>query len=376
MEQAGTTIQPVFVVGTPKSGTSLLWALFDSHPAVLGLLETNVYRLGDSRTSADLASYLNSLVRRPEPIHPAFTQDSDVASVRARIKAQRSLRLPQELLCAFVQIGIRSTHGHTSPKITHLIEKTPHHFLCAEAILADFPDARIIHMLRDPRDNYLSLKRRMRHPHHPLFRHPRYHPILFLENRLLASLEAAYENVTKFGERYRVLFYEDLIQAPEAVMRAIASWVGLPWDERLLLPSIHGEPWRGNSLSPDLQGKLHPFDSRPIGRWQSELSDREIRLLEHIIRCYALEKKYHPIKNFNPLLHIADLFTPFHNEILLEFKNLKNQKDLLISFLLLGRRYFKRRTTVYFLLQKRLSNLDDRLISHSFSSYESQLSLR
>ena len=39
------SLQPVFLVGTPKSGTTFLLSLFDSHPSVVSLLETAVYHL-------------------------------------------------------------------------------------------------------------------------------------------------------------------------------------------------------------------------------------------------------------------------------------------------------------------------------------------
>ena len=38
-------LQPVFFVGTPKSGTTFLLSLFDSHPSVVSLLETAAYHL-------------------------------------------------------------------------------------------------------------------------------------------------------------------------------------------------------------------------------------------------------------------------------------------------------------------------------------------
>jgi hypothetical protein len=196
-------------------------------------------------------------------------------------------------------------------RLTHFIEKTPRQYDAVDAMFEDFPAAKVIHVLRDPRDNYLALKRMMDEPG---YQGIGYQPSNFLRDRLLASLEAAYRNVKKYQGQYRLVFYEDLILGGEPIIREIAAWLDLPWHDVLMVPSYGGELWKGNSLDSDLKDRLKPFDRRPIGRWKNALNEQEIEILEWVIESYSLSEKYPLTRSRTGWQRFWQLTQPFPRE--------------------------------------------------------------
>ena len=162
-------------------------------------------------------------------------------------------------------------------------------------ILNDFPESKFIHVLRDPRDNYFSLKRRMYDKTSAQYDNPSYNPLSFISNRILSSLTHAHKNMVYF-DNYFVIKYENLIYGQKEFLADLISKIGLAWDDSLLIPTIEGENWFGNSTDPTLKSRLNSFDTRPIGKWVSNLDKNEKSICEWIIYKfnfirYLLSKK-------------------------------------------------------------------------------------
>jgi hypothetical protein len=285
-------------------------------------------------------------------------QGAFLAEVKKHTAMERPEAVHKSLLYAFLSVILRSSGADAAQQFTHFVEKSPTHYRYADQIFADFPHARIIHVLRDPRDNYLALKRRTHDRSSSQYANPRYNPANFVWNRLLASLNAAYKNVARYGEQYRIIFYEDLILHGESLLRELVAWFGLAWHDALLVPSIDGEQWRGNSTAADLKGRLEPFDPRPIGRWKTELMDREIHLMEYCIQCYNLQSKYALTRHRTPVDLVWGLLPPFQEE-------LRHRKAQSLWRFVWD--YATRRLLITLSLQKRaLLHTDNRLIGASF----------
>ncbi|MGQ0568965.1 MAG: sulfotransferase family protein [Armatimonadota bacterium] len=367
-------LHPVFIVGTDKSGTSLLFSLFDAHPAVTTLFETFVYNFTppdhaarDDLVEAIRGRFAGQFWRTHEGFHrEGVTQGRFLAAVDRFMSADAGASIQKSLLYAFLDSVLEGPGRERSRHVTHFVEKTPLHYRHAARIFADFPTAKVIHVLRDPRDNYLALKRRVRDRTSSQYTRPQYHPAAFVNDSLLASLDGACENVARFDGQYRILFYEDLVFLGERIVREVAAWLGLPWHDMLLTPSIAGEVWGGNSTAPDLRGRLKPFDPRPIGRWRAELSPREITLTEAIIESYRLQSKYPVTRSHGRLDRLLGIVLPFQDELRREYSS-RHAGQALPSFAAgLGWRYVRRRLAIYASLQRR-AGADDRLIQASFA---------
>jgi hypothetical protein len=149
------------------------------------------------------------------------------------------------------------------------VEKTPQNEFYSDRIFELWPDAKCIHIIRDPRDNYVSYKRK----------HPEWNAKIFVWS-WMRSTRTGMENQGRFGrDRYYLIYFEELLRDPEKVTRQMADFLNINWDESLLSPTRVGDSWRGNSMFDE---KYQAISTDPIGRWQEKISSLELAILQAI----------------------------------------------------------------------------------------------
>ena len=197
--------EPIFVMGMPRSGTTLVERIISSHPFVQSAGELQNFGLELKRISG---------VRTPTLL--------DVDTIA------RSHDMP------WAQLGeayISSTRPITQCK-PHFVDKLPHNFLYLGYILKALPNARIICLRRNPLDTCLSNFREVFTPgseshnySHDLLDTGRYY-IQF--DRLMAHWKRV------FPDRFLELQYETLVDAQEASTRQLLAYCDLPWNDACL----------------------------------------------------------------------------------------------------------------------------------------------
>ncbi|MHB0873922.1 MAG: tetratricopeptide repeat-containing sulfotransferase family protein [Acidithiobacillus ferrooxidans] len=222
--------RPVFIVGMPRSGTSLLEQMLSSHPAVHGAGEVEeMGRIVDELGGQDQAAW---------PRRAALLDEHSLAAL-----AQRYLHI--------------ATAGAGSA--LRITDKMPHNFVRLGLIALLFPQARIIHICRDPRDTCLSIFLHHFAGHHPYANdlEDLAHHYLFY-HRLMAHWRAVLPlPLLEVG-------YEELTAAPESEMRRILDFLGLPWDPGVL--QFHAN--RRTVLTSSRYQVREPIHRRAAGRWQ------------------------------------------------------------------------------------------------------------
>jgi len=199
------TDEPIFIIGMPRSGTTLVERIVSSHPDVYSAGELHNFgvvlkRLSGSRTPVLL--------------------DKDTIECSKQVELK--------------QLGagyLASTRPATSSK-RHFIDKLPHNFLYAGYIAKALPNAKIICLRRDPVDTCLSNFRQLFGQSAPLYGYSfdlldtgRY----FVKfDRLIAHWQAV------FPGRILEVSYEALVQSQEEQSRRLLAFCGLSWDERCL----------------------------------------------------------------------------------------------------------------------------------------------
>lgn len=191
-ENGGAAPSPVFVIGMPRSGTTLVEQILASHPAVFGAGELDV---------------LPKLIGEHLPRFPA---DCDRAGM-ARIGAAYAARLKA-----------------IAPAAAQVADKWPTNFLHAGLIRLALPGARIIHIRRDPLDTCFSCYTSNFGGAVPfayeLGELGRYY-------RTYEALMAHWRMVLPEGAMLEVQ-YESLVGDLPAEARRILDYCGLAWDER------------------------------------------------------------------------------------------------------------------------------------------------
>jgi tetratricopeptide (TPR) repeat protein len=194
---------PVFVLGMPRSGTSLVEQILASHPRIYGAGELTDLDMAERTVLSESGESLR---------YPEYVPFLDASMLRRMGQAYLG-RLP-----AVADGQVR------------IVDKIPGNFLKIGLIRLILPNARIIHTLRDPIDTCVSCYSRLFDSGQPfsydLAELGRYY-------RLYAELMAHWRAVLPAGAMLEVS-YEDVVDDLEGQARRLIAYCGLPWDDRCL----------------------------------------------------------------------------------------------------------------------------------------------
>jgi hypothetical protein len=256
--------RPVFVAGPDRSGTTLIFALLASHPELSMSRRTNMWRYfdrryGDLSDPANLDRCLDDMTqfRRMRHLEP----DRD--------------RLRREFLDGPPTYGrlFSLFHLHHAQRAgkTRWGDKSLHTEHYVERLFQEFPDARVVYMLRDPRDRYASIRNRWGEDRSR---------VAGATGRWLQSLRAAQRGAERYADRYLIVRYEDLAADPDATMRAVCDFLELSFMPELL--SMDGVPEmrdRGGNSSYGARA-AGTISTSSIGRFRFVLPAPEVAFIE------------------------------------------------------------------------------------------------
>jgi len=194
--------RPIFIVGMPRSGTSLVEQILASHPQVFGAGELEDMRY----IAADVCGALASTLSYPACVRQLTAEACD------RLAARYLERL-----------------ALVSPDARYVTDKMTLNFLHLGLIALLFPRARIIHCLRAPLDTCLSCY---------FHDFSGYHPHTYR----LEDLGFYYRNYRRLMSHWQDVLpmpmlsvsYEALVQDQEGVTREMLNFCDLEWDERCM----------------------------------------------------------------------------------------------------------------------------------------------
>jgi tetratricopeptide (TPR) repeat protein len=223
---------PVFIVGMPRSGTSLVEQILASHAQVYGAGERDTV----SRIAESLPRRLGSRSRFPECCRELTPTALDSAGA-----------VYLDALAPMAGAAVRVT------------DKMPHNFLHLGLIQLLFPGARVIHVRRDPLDTCLSCYFQEFSAAHAY-------------SRSLDDLAAHYRDYRRLMRHWAQVLhlpllelrYETLVEEPERTMRTLTEFCNLPWDPACA--RFHTSDRIVSTLS-SAQVR-EPLNRKSIGRWK------------------------------------------------------------------------------------------------------------
>ena len=143
-------------------------------------------------------------------------------------------------------------------------DKTPPNAYYLDRLFRDFPDARVVNVVRDPRDVVVSLSGM---------------PFASASRIvLLASGSVLKRRVDPWRDRMLTSRLEDLRSEPARTLREVLRFVGEPWDERVLEHAEHQPP--DDPPYPWVQNAAKPLKPAVSPRWPDELEEEWIRIVE------------------------------------------------------------------------------------------------
>lgn len=251
---APLAINPVFVVGVPRSGTTWIHRMLAMHPQAWGLLETYMFAreggLGALLRSLPRASSEQSLELAPPGLGRIFTRDELVQELRAI--AERWL--------------VRGSDG--SPFV---VEKSPWHLSDLDLIAEVLPEARFVHVIRDGRDVAVSMAAARA-------TWSRYAQTSGSET--VSEVSGLWSDAMLEGERYwaslgeRLLEvrYEEVSADPAGACRDLFAHCVMPYDESLVAEIVRATEI-GRSDPPPAEDR--PVRAGVVGQWRERFGIRD-----------------------------------------------------------------------------------------------------
>lgn len=226
---------PVFIVGMPRSGTTLLERMLGAHPRAKGYGELPV---------------IGQIARALERETPQWPQQ---ARAITDVYSQRVLQ-------SMVRLFFEEIERRAASDARFVIDKAPLNFFQVGLISQLFPQSKIIVCERDPRDVCLSI----------------YSENFAADQAFATDLE----DLVCFYRQYRRLIahwrhslpdrlqlvqYEALVDSPKATLEPVLEWIGMGWDEACL--AFHQQA--GDVATPSRWQVRQPVYRSSMGRWRN-----------------------------------------------------------------------------------------------------------
>jgi len=280
-----------FIFGRPRSGTTLLTTLFNAHPNVRIAPEFPVmfflYRRFKRVKNWDEAK-IRSFV--------------DHAFYYSKFNSRRveNLKIDKEFIISellkykevgSVQLFLKSINYYAfslynKGETLWIGDKNPVYSIFAHRFRKIFPDAKFICIIRDYRDNFISIRRLVEKEVAVEA------PVLSLQVgrwRYFARLFLDCKH--RSPDKYYILRYEDLVTEQESTFRSLCDFLGIVYD-----PSVFDfykkkdETLKtyGNSVWEKFhENLLKPVNTGRIGTWKNDLTDQQVKMADQIAGKYA-----------------------------------------------------------------------------------------
>lgn len=268
-----------FVVGVARSGTTLLRLMLDAHPDLAIPPETHfIHRLAKAcgttgkraaRGAPTPACVLETLTTYPR--WPDFGLDRD--ELARRFAELDEFSLGGALRCFYELYAARCGKPRWG-------DKTPEYVIRMSLIQRLLPEARFVHLIRDGRDVWLSLR-----------------GVPFGPGSVDAAAAMWRDRISTARSQaaglpfYLEVRYEDLVLEPEATLRRTCAFLELPWDAGMLTYHDRAEerlaeiqdvvdPTTGRLIRAAVRRSHHGLVGAPpqrdrVGRWRTELDQAE-----------------------------------------------------------------------------------------------------
>ncbi|PHR65069.1 sulfotransferase [Alcanivorax sp.] len=253
-----TDNEPVFLVGFPRSGTTLLEQVLDAHAGIQALEEPPT----TARVMQALIPWLNA-----SAIKDGAMNESQGWKEQWLAGFRYMSNLPESQIKA-----LRSTYFQVvserlrRDKRKLLIDKMPLNSVEIGLILRLFPKAKFIVAVRHPCDSVLSGYMQSFQMNESMANFVDLEAAATFYRNVM-SLLWQYEDVFALSERMHTIRYEDVVADLGAEAKKILSFLGLPWDDAVLDFDLHAKQ-RKTLATPSYGGVTQKIYTDSVGRWR------------------------------------------------------------------------------------------------------------
>ncbi|MBN2683447.1 MAG: sulfotransferase [Bacteroidales bacterium] len=268
-----------FIIGRPRSGTTLLRTMFDAHPNVCIPFECPMiinlhlkFKTVKKWTKEKKLSFYNSLFTQWK--FDSFRVNND------KLKTEL-LQLPED--CEFEDL-IRKVYSnfnsvYEKEEILLFGDKNPEYSLNSfyiNRLIKIFPNAKFIHLIRDYRDNFVSYKNvDFEAPVAPLIAYRWKNSVLSVEK--IAKI---------YPQQFIIQRFEDLIAEPETNLQKLCAFLNLEFSTKMLDYKNKKQEFI-ETFPKEILEKYHSstmgeLDKSKINAWQNKMTESEIKKSDYI----------------------------------------------------------------------------------------------
>lgn len=265
---------PVFIVGAPRSGSSVLYNRLHQHPSFK--LSNSKIELSESNIFADpyraYQLYNSDIVKRQslaymvgnEAYYQQFLESTKfvqshhkrvLAGVKFGRRVANKIKIPSNIsrilswriLLNDCLVQSFFYYAKQARGVKRLLEKTPSHIYYLPEIKTTFPYAKLLFIYRHPIDVFSSLKKRLEvEEKQPDNKKPlnwlRVSPETFSDDYASYMQIAQREQISN-PSGFMMFKYEDFTNNPQAIFHRICEFVGEPYKEELITEQNEKKPW-------------------------------------------------------------------------------------------------------------------------------------
>lgn len=303
-------IEPIFIIGLPRSGSTLWSRIVEEDENVFCFREMHFLSpwrkdfryfqrkfAGDISVDSELMKLVDALMERDNTtclkgnfwIQLGKVEPDRLAeNIYNRLRpTDRSLG---EIFCALVEESC-IVRGYSRCMV-----KFPVYVSQMDRLRCWYPKAPIVHITRDPRAIAASKTNDPGGTGGLITKWPWMKYPLRVASELFVVLQYNLASVTHQknlnDDHYQLFYYEDLMTDPEATTRKLCQFAGLQWSESMLQPKL-AQP---SSITGVRRGGI---DAKSVARWREALSSAEIQFITRMTR--TARSRY----GFDPDSHVA-----------------------------------------------------------------------
>ncbi len=273
-------IPMLLIFGKGRSGTTLLQSVLNAHPSVVAPPESKFmmvlypkFRSIKKWSEKDALSFVEEVFNFPT-FNNRWHMDKEV--VTSYIMAARE-QLDYALACKIIYYiwGEKRT-------VLYLSDKNPDYYLFTKKLFKLYPEVKFIHLVREPRDNALSTFKAFesKSPFYAAFK-------WVAVNSIMDKL------VKKMPGKGITVFYENMVENPEAFFKNICGFLDIPYVPEMLNRDMPEKFYKDKTVMEAIlkkQNKLFtPITPSSVGKWKTDLKPFAIAVTEKITGKYALE---------------------------------------------------------------------------------------
>jgi Sulfotransferase family len=253
---------PIYVGGATRSGKTLIRWLLASHPRLAVSRRADMWprfyaRYGDLARPENLDQCLEAMLARPQ----VAVLVTDPQLIRADFASGPPT---YGRLFALIQDQFAARCGKPRwADQSGLIERF------AAPVMRAYPDARILHLIRDPRDRHEAVAARA-DPHRP-------GSAGRSAASWLRSARLARRNAAQWPDNYRVVRYETLVSRPEATIREVCTFLGENYEPEML--RVEGTRRYDHERASDGGS---PVSTAYVGHYRGRISQADLALIQSV----------------------------------------------------------------------------------------------